>query len=116
MTEPSKSSPLSPVRRGRAGRQAPEQVDEADLARGQAAAVLGALGRLQLRVDVLAREQAEALRAIRELLEGLDQRVAELTADNDEHVGPAAAGEPASVEPPSYDAVQEPSGDEVPGH
>ena len=50
--------------------------DADDLARGQAAAVLGVLGRLQLRIDLLAREQAEALARIEARLASLEARSA----------------------------------------
>jgi hypothetical protein len=71
---------LAPVRRGRgrASEAAPDPVpewDDADLARGQAAAVLGALGRMQLRLDVLAREQADGFARLTALLEDLQARL-----------------------------------------
>jgi hypothetical protein len=71
---------LAPLRRGKSTRPAgaAPDVDDLDVARGQAAAVLGALGRLQLRVDVLAREQREAFDAIQHALADLDLRIAAL--------------------------------------
>lgn len=51
-----------------------EAYDNAEIARGQADAVLGALGRMQLRLDVLAREQSEALARIEALLEAALKR------------------------------------------
>jgi len=71
--------PMAPVRRrGAAPTPAPEAYDDAEVARGQADAVLGALGRMQLRLDVLAREQAEALDKILTTLDRLSARLAAL--------------------------------------
>lgn len=76
MTRP--DEPLAPARRAR---QAPAPVaptsdyDDAEVARGQAAAVLGALGRMQLTLDVMAREHADALARITEVLEDLESRL-----------------------------------------
>ena len=67
---------LSPARRGRHTPLA-EVIDgmDADLARGQAAAVLGGLGRLQLRLEVMAREQGEALAHLQQQLAELTRRL-----------------------------------------
>ena len=67
---------LSPARRGRHTPLA-EVIDgmDADLARGQASAVLGGLGRLQLRLEVMAREQAEALAQLQQQLAELTRRL-----------------------------------------
>lgn len=71
-------SRLAPARR-----RAPEDEHgaddlEADVARGQAAAVLGALGRFQLRLDVLARAQQDSWAAVTAQLEDLSGRLARL--------------------------------------
>lgn len=74
--------PLAPARRVRprspeSPEFAPSDYDDAEVARGQSAAVLGALGRMQLRLDVLAREQSTALGHIQDALERLEARVAQ---------------------------------------
>jgi hypothetical protein len=73
---------FTPARRGRLrpGRSAePEpEYDDADVERGRNAALLGALGRMQLRLDVLAREQAEGLRRIEDRLTALEQHLGAL--------------------------------------
>ncbi|MCU1586569.1 MAG: hypothetical protein JWN31_62 [Frankiales bacterium] len=92
MTAPRRDAPLSPVRRrggGGQASQAQESYADAEVARGQADAVLGALGRMQLRLDVLGREQSEALGSILAQLEQLTARL-----DRLEDVAPPAAGGP----------------------
>lgn len=83
MTGPRRDSPLSPVRR-RGGGGAPAPVDSSytdpEIARGQSDAVLGALGRMQLRLDLLAQEQSEALGMITQVLEQVLDRLAALEA------------------------------------
>jgi hypothetical protein len=81
---------LSPVRRrgGAQAAQSQESYADAEVARGQADAVLGALGRMQLRLDLLAREQSEALGSILAQLEHLTARLDRL----DDASGPAAGG------------------------
>lgn len=78
-------TPLAPARRGRtrADPSPPSASDYTDeeVARGQSAAVLGALGRMQLRLDVLAREQAESLARVEALLERVDGRLAQSPPD-----------------------------------
>ena len=71
---------LAPARRTR-GRlssafaaPALDDVAEADIARGQIDAVFGTLARMQLRLDVLAREQADSFATITALLEQLASR------------------------------------------
>jgi hypothetical protein len=71
---------LSPVRR-RGAAIAPEGYADAEVARGQADAVLGALGRMQLRLDMLAREQSESLEAVLQVLEQVLDRLNELEAE-----------------------------------
>ena len=63
-----------PARRRRLEAPAPPapEYDDHDLARGQAAAVLGVLGRLQLRIDVLAREQEAAFDRIEARLSAIE--------------------------------------------
>lgn len=77
MTAPRREAPLSPVRRRGSGQSAQPQESYADaeIARGQADAVLGALGRMQLRLDVLGREQSEVLGSILAQLEQLTARL-----------------------------------------
>ena len=62
-----------PARRRRGASEGVDY-DSADLARGQAAAVLGVLGRMQLRLDVLAREQSAAFARIEARLTELERR------------------------------------------
>jgi hypothetical protein len=59
----------------REGARAETMHENADVARGQAEAVLGFLGRMQLRLDVLSREQSEALARIEERLAALEHRL-----------------------------------------
>ncbi|MCW2498785.1 MAG: hypothetical protein JWN87_461 [Frankiales bacterium] len=82
MTRPDET--LAPSRRARRGVVAPtvlSDYDEAEVARGTAAAVLGALGRMQLKLDVLAKEQAEVLARLEARIVALDQRLTELTVE-----------------------------------
>ncbi len=72
MTAPRRGdTPLSPVRRrgGAQPGQPQESYADAEVARGQADAVLGAMGRMQLRLDILSREQTDALASITSMLE-----------------------------------------------
>lgn len=85
MTGPRRDSPLSPVRRRGGGAPAPvESYTDPEIARGQADAVLGALGRMQLRLDLLAREQSEALGMVTQVLEQVLERLAALEAPADD--------------------------------
>lgn len=83
MTGPTRPSgdALAPVRR-RGGPQpaTPAGYTDVEIARGQADAVLGALGRMQLRLDVLSREQSESLAKIMAALERVEARLAALEA------------------------------------
>jgi hypothetical protein len=81
MTRPDDS--LAPSRRSRrvAPQPVPSDYDEDEVARGTASAVLGALGRMQLKLDVLALEQAETLARIEDRLIALDERITELTIE-----------------------------------
>jgi hypothetical protein len=72
------SPPRVPARRRRGGGDSPAY-DDADLARGQAAAVLGVLGRMQLRLDVLAKEQAAAFARLDERLTALEASLSTVT-------------------------------------
>lgn len=82
MTRPDEPG-LAPARRGRGDRGAaasPAQpsgadYDDAEVVRGQAVAVLGALGRLQLKLDVLAREQRDSLERLTAQVAALDARL-----------------------------------------
>jgi hypothetical protein len=77
-TRPGGDVPLAPTRRSRSTPAAPvAEFDDADVVRGQAAAVLGALGRMQLKLDVLAREQSEALARLEARLESIERAVAQ---------------------------------------
>ena len=82
MTGPDPEASLSPARRGLArlsshasAATAGRGYEDAELARGQAAAVLGALARMQLRVDVLAREQSDMFAKLSELLEAINSKL-----------------------------------------
>ena len=90
MTRPEES--LAPNRRSRRPAPAtagtPSDYEDAEVARGAAAAVLGALGRMQLRLDVLAREQSEALARVEARLEALQQQLEDLTVVEDPQVEP----------------------------
>jgi hypothetical protein len=88
MTAPRRDAPLSPVRRrgGAQQAQAPESYADAEIARGQADAVLGALGRMQLRLDVIGREQTDSLASITRLLEQVLVRLEHL-----ESTGPSSS-------------------------
>lgn len=66
---------LSPVRRRGAAIAGAEGYADAEVARGQADAVLGALGRMQLRLDLLAKEQSDSLGMITQVLEQLLERL-----------------------------------------
>lgn len=78
MTAPDDAlAPSRRVRRGAAASGA--DYDEADIARGGAAALLGALGRMQLKLDVLARENADALARIEAKVDALTATLDSLT-------------------------------------
>jgi hypothetical protein len=89
---------LSPVRR-RGAPVLPEAFDDAEVARGQSDAVLGALGRMQLRLDLLAREQGEALDQIYAALERIGARLDEFEASD-----VVTDAEPATVQEPEPSA------------
>lgn len=72
---------LAPNRRIRKAAATPSDYEADEIARGTAAAVLGALGRMQLKLDVLAREQTDALARIESQLSALDARLTELTLE-----------------------------------
>ncbi|MCU1589908.1 MAG: hypothetical protein JWP11_1164 [Frankiales bacterium] len=79
--EPRGGLPLTPARRGR-DRGRPEAaaetaaIDDADLQRGLASAVLAAMGRVQLKLDALSRQQTDAFLEMRTRLAALEARVA----------------------------------------
>ena len=90
MTRPANDSALAPARRGRTrfsqdDTPVTSQFEDAEVARGQAAAVLGALARMQLRLDVVAREQTDKFAAVMALL-------AEINNKLDYAEGPPEAG------------------------
>ena len=80
MTTPRDPDPrqsMAPVRRRStpAAPTAAPHFDEAEIARGQADALLGALGRMQIRLDLLSREQADHFDRIATALERLNERL-----------------------------------------
>lgn len=81
-------------RRGLLDRHDEPSVAAEDLDRGRSAALLGALGRLQLRVDVMAKQQEQVLERLVSAVEALEARVARLD-------GPPAADRPAPGPPPA---------------
>ena len=88
MTSPTNDGALAPARRNRARfaptvQKAPSGADftEAEVARGQSDAVLGALARMQLKLDVLTREHADSLARVEALLSRLDQKLTLPVAD-----------------------------------
>ena len=89
MTAPRRDAPLSPVRRrggSQQGGQPPESFAEAEIARGQTDALLGALGRMQLRLDVIGREQTESLASIVRLIEQVLVRLEHLEQPDPPHI------------------------------
>jgi hypothetical protein len=94
---------LSPVRRRGAPVQ-PKAFDDAEVARGQSDAVLGALGRMQLRLDLLAREQGEALDQIYAALERIGARL-----DDFESSDVVTDDVPATIEQPVEGLDQDPA-------
>jgi hypothetical protein len=81
MTRPDEA--LAPSRRSRRSATtplaAPSDYDDAEVARGSATALLGALGRLQLKLDVAAREQADAIARLEAKVDRLQRTIDELT-------------------------------------
>jgi hypothetical protein len=80
---------LTPARRERARtarETAPADFDDEEVQRGLAGAVLGALGRMQLRLEAIGREQSEAADAILAALQDLERRIGAL------EVGSASVG------------------------
>lgn len=81
MTRPDES--LAPSRRSRRGAVAPQPIasdyDEAEVARGSATALLGAIGRMQIKLDLIAREQSEAIGRLEAKVDRLQQTLDELT-------------------------------------
>lgn len=78
--------PFTPARRARIrtphkgspAQSAPDSAGEDDLTdveRGRTLALLAALGRIQLRLDVLAREQRDGLASVEARLEQLEDRI-----------------------------------------
>jgi hypothetical protein len=83
MTRPDET--LAPSRRSRRSTGAPAAgggsagYDDAEIARGSATALLGALGRMQLKLDLLAREQTDAIARLEGKLDALQRTIDELT-------------------------------------
>jgi hypothetical protein len=82
------SAEVKPARRGRdrlrPGGPPPASapaidVDDADVQRGLAAAVLAAMGRAQLRLDAIARQQTDSHEEIRARLAALEASIARLS-------------------------------------
>jgi hypothetical protein len=79
---------------------AQEPFEDAEVARGQSDAVLGALGRMQLRLDLLAREQSAALDQIYAALDRISARLDEFEAsDVEPDLDETLESEPPSDEP-----------------
>ena len=81
MTRPDESH--APSRRSRrSGTAAPvlaSDYDDAEVARGSSTALLGALGRMQLKLDLMAREHTEVLERLEAKVDALQQTIDELT-------------------------------------
>ena len=80
MTRPDES--LAPSRRSRRGGlapQAPSDFNEAEIAHGSATALLGALGRMQLKLDLMTRVHTEAIGRLEAKVDRLQQTIDELT-------------------------------------
>jgi hypothetical protein len=79
MTRPDDA--LAPSRRSRRGPVQPiaSDYDDAEVARGSATALLGALGRMQLKLDLLARQHEDAVGRLEAKLDKLQQTIDELT-------------------------------------
>lgn len=75
----------------------PVDAEDLDLLRGQAAAVLAALGRMQLRLDVLARDQAEQIERLVAAVEDLRHAVLDEGEFEDEDEDDAHAHHPAEL-------------------
>lgn len=75
--DPDSRQSMAPVRRRSTPTPPPAapHFDEAEIARGQADALLGALGRMQIRLDLLSREQADHFDRIASALERLNERL-----------------------------------------
>jgi BMFP domain-containing protein YqiC len=86
------SGQIGPTRR----RPASESFSDSEVARGQSDAILGALGRMQLRLDLLAREQSEAFEQVLARLERLEARLDEFEVSYDAPAT-AAAPEPSAT-------------------
>lgn len=89
MTAPAtpESGPALTPRRRKGPAAAPQPYLDEEVARGQADALLGALGRMQLRLDVLAREQADAFDRVVAALDGLSARLEALEQGRAPHSG-----------------------------
>ena len=81
MTRPDES--LAPSRRSRRGGGVPQPVpsdyDDAEVARGSATALLGALGRMQIKLDQLTRQHEDAVARLEAKVDRLQQTIDELT-------------------------------------
>ena len=85
MTSPINDGSLAPARRNRARfspvvpivptAPTPTEFSGAEIARGQADAVLGALARMQLKLDLLTREHSDSLARVEALLARLEHRL-----------------------------------------
>lgn len=99
------ASPGRPAR-GRLGRPAPASspepppVEASEILQGQAAAVLGALARMQLRLDVLAREQSDMFAQVLARLDQLAASSAHPTAEAPAVSWPTPSSTEAPAEPP----------------
>lgn len=78
MTRPDDA--LAPSRRNRrGGLPQASDYDEAEVARGSATALLGALGRMQLKLDLLARQHEESIARLEAKVDRMQQTIDELT-------------------------------------
>lgn len=89
MTSPANDGSLAPARRNRPrfsplAPTGPTAADfsEAEVARGQADAVLGALARMQLKLDLLTREHSDALARVEAVLGRLEHKLEQNVAQH----------------------------------
>jgi hypothetical protein len=80
MTRPDEA--LAPSRRSRRGappQPAASDYDDAEVARGSATALLGALGRMQIKLDQLSRQHEDAIARLEAKVDRLQHTIDELT-------------------------------------
>ena len=111
MTDPTYDAPVPRSGRGRLGRPAAPQpsvpaFEPAEVSQGLAGAVLGALGRMQIRLDLMAKEQSDALAAVHSRVEALAESLDALVASFGRPGNAAPAGEPTEAPAASPSAWQ----------